>query len=97
MDAGSLRCGAFNHWAKGGAGAVVLADAVVRACKDNDENFRFLYELDLPKAKIEAITKEIYGADGVDYSKQQRNRLHAVRKGWLWRIAHLYCQDAVQL
>jgi hypothetical protein len=39
---GSSAYGAFNHRAKGVE--PVLADAVVRACKDNDEkNFRFLW------------------------------------------------------
>jgi formate--tetrahydrofolate ligase len=77
MDAGAYDAVLSNHWAKGGAGAVDLAGAVARACKDNDEkNFRFLYELDLPiKAKIEAITKEIYGADGVDYSETAEKQI----------------------
>jgi len=36
----------------------------------NDEsNFRFLYDLNLPiKEKVEIISKEIYGADSVDFS-----------------------------
>jgi formyltetrahydrofolate synthetase len=80
LDAGAYDAVLSNHWAEGGAGAVDLAAAVVRACKENEEdNFRFLYKVDLSiKEKIEAITKEIYGADGVDYSetiqKQRKNR-----------------------
>lgn len=35
----------------------------------NTENFKFLYDLELPiRAKVEAISKEIYGAEGVDFS-----------------------------
>lgn len=70
MEAGAYDAVLSNHWAKGGAGAADLAAAVARACKDNkEENFRFLYDSDISiKEKIEAICKEIYGADGVDYS-----------------------------
>lgn len=75
MREAALKAGAFdavlsNHWAEGGAGAAKLAKAVERACKDNkEENFRFLYDLNLSiKEKIEIISKEIYRADGVDYS-----------------------------
>jgi formate--tetrahydrofolate ligase len=82
LDAGAYDAVLSNHWAKGGAGAADLAAAVVRACKDNDaENFRFLYELDLPiKEKIEAITKEIYGADGVDYSATAEKQIAQYEK-----------------
>ena len=79
MDAvrnASLAAGAFdavvsNHWAEGGKGAEALARAVVSACEaSNVENFKFLYDLDLPiRTKVETISKEIYGADGVDFSE----------------------------
>jgi formate--tetrahydrofolate ligase len=54
-------------WAKGGAGAEELAQAVLKAA-ERTTHFRFLYELDRPvKEKIETIATQIYGADGVDY------------------------------
>jgi formyltetrahydrofolate synthetase len=57
-----------NHWAEGGAGAVKLAEAVIKAC-EKPSDFKFLYPLELGiKEKIEIIAKEIYGADGVEYS-----------------------------
>jgi methylenetetrahydrofolate dehydrogenase (NADP+)/methenyltetrahydrofolate cyclohydrolase/formyltetrahydrofolate synthetase len=59
-----------THWANGGAGAADLADAVMDAAKQ-PSNFQFLYPLDLPiKQKIEIIAREIYRADGVDYSPE---------------------------
>ena len=69
-EAGAFDAVMTNHWAEGGAGAADLAAAVDRACKANDEaNFRFLYDLNLSiKEKIEIISREIYGADGVDYT-----------------------------
>ena len=71
MDAGAYDAVMSNHWAEGGAGAADLARAVEKACKANDEaNFKFLYSLDLSiKEKIGVISKEIYGADGVDYTE----------------------------
>ncbi|CAG9861900.1 unnamed protein product [Phyllotreta striolata] len=65
--------GAFDavvskHWALGGAGAVELAEAVVRATAA-PSNFGFLYELNRPiKEKIEIISREMYGAGGVSYT-----------------------------
>ncbi|XP_025105266.1 C-1-tetrahydrofolate synthase, cytoplasmic-like isoform X2 [Pomacea canaliculata] len=55
-----------NHWAKGGAGAVELAEAVQRAA-EQPSNFQFLYDVKLPiEEKIEIIAKKIYGADGIE-------------------------------
>lgn len=62
-------------FAEGGASGIDLAEKVVSACeKEND--FKFLYDLDMPLyEKIEKIAKEIYGADGVDYTKQAKTAL----------------------
>lgn len=62
-------------FAEGGEGGTELAEKVVYACeKEND--FKFLYDLDMPLYdKIEKIAKEIYGADGVDYTKQAKTAL----------------------
>ncbi len=62
-----VRAAVSEHWLKGGEGALELADAVVDACEEPSE-FRFLYDLDQPvKERIEAIAREVYGADGVIY------------------------------
>lgn len=59
-------------FAEGGAGGVELAQKVVEAC-DKENNFHHLYDLDMPVyEKIETIAKEIYGADGVDYTKEAK-------------------------
>jgi formyltetrahydrofolate synthetase len=59
-----------NHWEEGGAGAIDLAEAVVAAAEEPSD-FSFLYPLDIPiKDKIETIAREIYGADGVDYTPE---------------------------
>ncbi len=57
-------------WAKGGAGGEDLARKVAAIVdKENTNNFKYMYELDMPiKEKIETLATEIYGADGVTYT-----------------------------
>ena len=58
-------------FAKGGEGGIELAKEVVDLAESGKANFKPIYELDIPlKAKIETIAKEIYGADGVNYTKE---------------------------
>lgn len=58
-------------WADGGKGMTDLAEAVVSAIESGKNNFESLYDWNISvKDKIETIASEIYGADGVDYSKQ---------------------------
>ncbi|KEG12880.1 C-1-tetrahydrofolate synthase [Trypanosoma grayi] len=65
-----------NHWAKGGAGAIPLAEAVIRATQTVKVEFRTLYpNTDSLKLKIEKICKEIYGAGGVEYLNDTSEKL----------------------
>ena len=58
-------------FAKGGLGGIELAKEGVALAESGKANFKPIYELDIPlKAKIETIAKEIYGADGVNYTKE---------------------------
>lgn len=60
-----------NGWASGGDGMTDLAKAVVAEVESGKNKFKPLYDWKLPvKEKIEKIAKEIYGADGVEYSQQ---------------------------
>mgnify|MGYP001661373233 FL=1 len=64
----------------GGQGGVDLAEKVVELC-ENDNDFKYLYELDLPiKEKIETIAKEIYRAKGVVYSKKCEKEINKIEK-----------------
>lgn len=57
-------------WAKGGEGGVELAKKVVEVCETKESNFKPLYEAELTiQEKLEKIAKEIYRADGVDFTK----------------------------
>ncbi len=64
-----------NHWEEGGEGALDLARAVVQVAQ-KPADFKFLYPLEWSiKEKIEAIARDIYGADGVDYSPEAEARV----------------------
>ncbi|MDW7738585.1 MAG: formate--tetrahydrofolate ligase [Bacillota bacterium] len=64
------RVAVSKHWQYGGEGALEFADAVIDACNEPNE-FKFLYELETPlRQRIELIAKEVYGADGVEYSAE---------------------------
>lgn len=67
-EAAGARVALSKHWQYGGEGALELADAVVDACNEPN-NFKFLYESSTPlRQRIDLIAKEVYGADGVEYS-----------------------------
>jgi formyltetrahydrofolate synthetase len=69
-----------DHWARGGQGALELADAVMDAAT-KPKAFRFLYPLDAPlRQKIETIAREVYGADGVDYSEAAQRDIERCEK-----------------
>ncbi len=78
-DAGA-RVAVSEHWLKGGDGALEFADAVVDACNE-ENNFKFLYDLDMPlRQRIELITKEVYGGDGVVYTPEAEKKAEAMEK-----------------
>lgn len=62
-------------FAEGGSGGIELAEKVVAAC-DKESEFKFLYDTDMSVYdKIETIAKEIYGADGVDYTADAKKSI----------------------
>lgn len=62
-------------FAEGGAGGLELAEKVVEAC-EKENHFKPLYDLDMSVYdKIETIAREIYGADGVDYTKEAQKSI----------------------
>ena len=62
-------------WSEGGKGGEELARKVITAA-EQPSNFKLLYEVQAPlKNKIETICQQIYGADGVIYSKAANNML----------------------
>ncbi|MBE6970966.1 MAG: formate--tetrahydrofolate ligase [Ruminococcaceae bacterium] len=62
-------------WAKGGEGGIALAEEVVRLC-EQESNFTFAYDVeDGIEAKLNAIAKKIYHADGVALTPGARKQM----------------------
>lgn len=67
-------------WAKGGEGAIDIAQKLVNLTA-KQEKFKYIYELqDNIKTKIEKVAKEIYGAEGIDYSEEASNEIDRIEK-----------------
>ena len=69
-EAAGARCAVSEHWAKGGEGALEFADAVIDACKQENE-FKFLYPLEMKlRDRVATVAKEVYGAAGVAWTPE---------------------------
>lgn len=80
MEAQGARVALSHHWAKGGEGALELADAVVDACNEKNE-FKFLYDIKAPlRTRIEQIATRVYGADGVDLTPEAVEKAKSIEK-----------------
>ena len=80
LEAGAMDAVVSRHWMEGGKGAIKLAEAVVKAC-EQPSSFHFLYDLNLSiKEKIEIIAREIYRADGVDYTPEAEAKIEQFTK-----------------
>ncbi|MCF7948029.1 MAG: formate--tetrahydrofolate ligase [Spirochaetia bacterium] len=78
-EAAGARVAVSKHWEKGGEGARELAEVVTEACEETHE-FKFLYdETTSQKKRIELIAKEVYGADGVEYTPEAEAKLKKVQ------------------
>ncbi|MDY0256743.1 formate--tetrahydrofolate ligase [Gudongella oleilytica] len=68
-------------WGKGGAGGEELAKKVVEVVEKGEAKFKPLYDVEESiKAKIEKIAKEIYGADGVDFTSSCQKTIANIEK-----------------
>lgn len=72
-----------NHWAEGGKGAVDLAQGVISACEKADpEEFKLLYSTEggSIQERIEAIGKNMYGAEKVEFSEVAQKKVDTYTK-----------------
>ncbi len=68
-----------DSWARGGEGAVDLAEKVVKGVDDPANKFKTLYELSSSyEEKIKTIATEMYGADGVEFTAKAKKQLKAI-------------------
>ncbi len=75
----NVRVALAEVWAKGGKGALELAQHVIDIVEEGSSNFRPLYDWESDvKSKIETIATKIYGADGVEYSALAKRNLRTI-------------------
>ena len=71
-----VRCAIMEAYGKGSEGGEELAKAVLETVEAGEVNFHTLQTLEQKiSQKIELLAKEIYGADGVEYSNKAREEL----------------------
>jgi formyltetrahydrofolate synthetase len=69
-ESAGARAAESNHWAKGGEGALEFTDAVLDACREEND-FQYLYTLDMKlRDRVDRIARVVYGADGVSWSHE---------------------------
>ena len=69
LAAMGVECALTEVFTKGGDGALELAKKVVKVCDEDKADFKPLYDVNLSiKEKLEIIAKEVYGADGVEFT-----------------------------
>jgi formate--tetrahydrofolate ligase len=67
-------------WAKGGNGAIDLANKVILET-EKENNFHFLYDVnDTIKNKIKTIATKVYGAVEVEYSQEAKNQIVRMKR-----------------
>ncbi len=70
-----------DAWAKGGEGAIELAEKVIDEICDCVNCFKPLYDLSWPlEKKIETICTKMYGADHVEYTVKAKTQLDKIEK-----------------
>jgi formate--tetrahydrofolate ligase len=68
-------------WGKGGEGGIELAKKVVEVVESKPSNFKPIYDSNESiKDKIHKIATEIYGADGVEYTKSCEKRIKQIEE-----------------
>jgi len=78
VEAAGAAVAVSEHWRYGGEGALELAEKVANAC-DEIRDFKFLYEPEMPlRKKIDRIARQIYGADGVEYTPAAKKKFDAL-------------------
>ncbi len=74
-----IRVALAEVWAKGGKGALELAQHVVDIVEASDKDFTPTYTWDMPVTdKIEAVATKIYGASRVEYSAKAKKNLRTI-------------------
>lgn len=83
-EAHNLPIALNDGWAEGGKGAEALAKLLLETLESETANFKPLYTDETPlKAKIETIAREVYRAEGVNFTADALKRMrYLTRRGF---------------
>ena len=80
LDKQNIELSLVESHEKGSAGAVDIAEKLVKLV-EKEENFKYIYQdEDTIKEKIEKVAINIYGAEGVEYSKEALEEIEKIDK-----------------
>ena len=80
LDKQNIELSLVESHEKGSAGAVDIAEKLVKLV-EKEENFKYIYQdEDTIKEKIEKVAINIYGAEGVEYSKEALEEIEKIEK-----------------
>ena len=80
LDKQNIELSLVESHEKGSAGAVNIAEKLVKLV-EKEENFKYIYQdEDTIKEKIEKVACNIYGAEGVEYSKEALEEIEKIEK-----------------
>lgn len=80
LNKNDIQMSIVEGWAKGGNGAIDIAEKIVQISK-NETNLKFIYEdKDSIKTKIEKVAKKIYGAEKVIYTDIANEGIEKIEK-----------------
>ncbi|KAI5740437.1 hypothetical protein M8J76_003852 [Diaphorina citri] len=87
-----------ENWAKGGAGAADLADAVIKATELKDKQFKYLYDIHDPLlTKIQTVAREMYGVHKVDCPQPVLEKLQKLERLGYGRLTVCMAKTALSL
>ena len=80
LEEKNIELSLVESWEKGGEGARDLAEKITKVV-NKEYKFNYSYSLeDTIKQKIEQIAKKIYGAEGVEFSKEAEEQIDKIEK-----------------
>ena len=80
LEEKGIQSSLVEGWAKGGEGAIDIAQKLVELT-EKEENFKYIYDLqDTIKTKIEKVARDIYGAEGVEFSEEASQEIDRIEK-----------------
>lgn len=82
IKAGAIDAVVTNHWAEGGAGAVQLAKAVIKAAALPHPDFKYLYNTEFLgiEDKLRCIAREMYGATDISLFEEAKQKIDLYTK-----------------